>query len=189
MGRARHVWTCPPSRDTEGTGKAGTVRATGLLRGWISGALHELCAWHRVWGLPTLGVRETEHPKELTGILAHQFGEGRTGGVGSAHSRLGGGTGAASAQGSCIFPHLHSTLAKLGLTSSQGSKGKEGGSILEMSPSQSSTVTEEGDPRQPRDAAEGPQGKMEVSAQATGISASRAVPIEPVMGGTPVLKL
>lgn len=55
MGRARQVWTCPPTRDTEGTDKAGTVRATGLLRGWISGALHELCAWQGAWGLPTLG--------------------------------------------------------------------------------------------------------------------------------------
>lgn len=45
----------PPPRDTERTDKAGTVRATGLIRGWISGALHELCAWQGGWGLPTLG--------------------------------------------------------------------------------------------------------------------------------------
>lgn len=74
MGRAKQVWTCPPTRDTEGTGKAGTFRATGLLRGWLSGALHELCAWHRVWGW-----QETEHPEELTGILPHKFGKGRIG--------------------------------------------------------------------------------------------------------------
>lgn len=67
MERARQVWTCPPTRPhTEGTGRAETVRAAGLLRGWISGALHELCAWHRV--CLHRGLRETEHPKELTGI-------------------------------------------------------------------------------------------------------------------------
>lgn len=38
-----------------------------------------------------------------------------------------------------------------------------------MSPSQLSTVTGEGDPRQPHNAAEGPQGKMRVSAQATAL--------------------
>lgn len=80
MGRARQVWTCPPTRDTEGTGKAGTVRATGLLRGRISGTLHELCAWQGAWGLPTWREhRETELPKGLTGIPAHKFGEGRIG--------------------------------------------------------------------------------------------------------------
>lgn len=58
---------------------------------------------------------------------------------------------------------------------------REGGSILEMSPSQSSTVAE-GDPCQPCDAAEGPQGKMGKSAQATGTGASRAVPTTPALG-------
>lgn len=47
-----------------------------------------------------------------------------------------------------------------------------------MSPSQPSTVTG-GDPWQPRDAAEGPQGRTGVSAQAAGTSASRAVPTVP----------
>lgn len=65
------------------------------------------------------GLRETEHPKELTGILAHKFGEGRTGVICSAHSRLGG-------HRVQYFSTSHSTLAKLGLTSSQGRKGREG---------------------------------------------------------------
>lgn len=70
-------------------------------------------------------LRETEHPKELTRALAHKFGEGRIG-VSWLCSQQVGGTGALRARGSSIFPHLHSTLAKLGLTSSQGSKGREG---------------------------------------------------------------
>jgi len=138
--------TCPP-RSTEGTGRAAAAREQGSARRMgLSSLARSLCP---VRGLEAActggggsvgGHGEPELPTERPGVLAQRSGEG------GVRGRLGGIEDA----GLRYFSTF--SLAEPGLTSSRGS-------ILEMSPSPPWTMAGEGDPRQPRDAAEGPQGK------------------------------
>ena len=60
----------------------GSLRARGLLRGWVSAALHEVCAWHRVWRLPTLqgsagqGLERLSSPRSIQESWHTSLGKG-----------------------------------------------------------------------------------------------------------------